>query len=188
MSNDNVHELIQPGSFDDQLTEILRQGARTLLAQAVAAEVADFLAKHAELRTGDGRQRIVRHGHLPEREVMTGIGPVAVRQPRVRDREAAAGDLGRIRFTPAILTPYLRRSKSIEMLLPILYLKGISTGDFSEALAALLGKDAPGLSPTAIVRLKDGWLDEYAVLAEARSIGETLRVCLGRRHLPASPA
>jgi putative transposase len=93
--------------------------------------------------------------------VMTGIGPVAVRQPRVRDREAAAGDPGRIRFTPAILPPYLRRSKSIETLLPILYLKGISTGDFSEALAALLGKDAPGLSPTAIARLKDGWRDEY---------------------------
>jgi putative transposase len=92
---------------------------------------------------------------------MTGIGPVAVRQPRVRDREAAAGDPGRIRFTPAILPPYLRRSKSIETLLPILYLKGISTGDFSEALAALLGKDAPGLSPTAIARLKDGWRDEY---------------------------
>jgi putative transposase len=161
VSNDNVVKLIQPGAFDDQLTEILRQGARTLLTQAVEAEVADFLAKHADLKIEDGRQRIVRHGHLPEREVMTGIGPVAFRQPRVRDREAAAGDPGRIRFTPAILPPYLRRSKSIETLLPILYLKGISTGDFSEALAALLGKDAPGLSPTAIARLKDGWLDEY---------------------------
>jgi len=161
-SNDNVFKLIQPGCFDDQLTEILRQGARTLLAQAVEAEVADFLAKHADLKTEDGRQRIVRHGHLPEREVLTGIGPVAVRQPRVRDRDAAAGDPGRIRFTPAILPPYLRRSKSIETLLPILYLKGVSTGDFSEALAALLGKDAPGLSPTAIVRLKEGWLEEYA--------------------------
>ena len=161
MSSDNVFKLIQPGCFDDQLTEILRHGARTLLAQAVEAEVAGFLAQHAGLKTEDGRQRIVRHGHLPEREVMTGIGPVAVRQPRVRDREVAAGDPGRIRFTPAILPPYLRRSKSIETLLPILYLKGISTGDFSEALAALLGKDAPGLSPTAIARLKDGWRDEY---------------------------
>jgi putative transposase len=159
--DDNVFKLIQPGCFDDQLTEILRQGARTLLAQAVEAEVADFLAKHADLKTEDGRQRVVGHGHLPEREVLTGIGPVAVRQPRVRDRAAAAGDPGRIRFTPALLPPYLRRSKSIETLLPILYLKGISTGDFSEALAALLGKDAPGLSPTAIVRIKDGWLDEY---------------------------
>jgi transposase-like protein len=161
VSNDNVFKLVQPGAFDDQLTEILRQGARTLLAQAVEAELADFLAQDAGLKTEDGRQRIVRHGHLPEREVMTGIGSVAVRQPRVRDREAAADDPGRIRFTPAILPPYLRRSKSIETLLPILYLKGISTGDFSEALAALLGKDAPGLSPTAIARLKDGWRHEY---------------------------
>jgi putative transposase len=161
VSNDNASKLIQPGAFDDQLTEILRQGARTLLAQAVEAEVKEFLGQHADLRTEDGRQRVVRHGHLPEREVMTGIGPVAVRQPRVRDREAAAGDPGRIRFSPAIVPPYMRRSKSIETLLPILYLKGISTGDFSEALAALLGKDAPGLSPTAIIRLKDGWIDEH---------------------------
>ena len=161
MSNDNLAKLVQPGAFDDQLTEILRQGARTLLAQAVEAEVADFLAKNVGLRTEAGRQRLVRHGHLPEREVMTGIGVVPVHQPRVRDRAAAAGDPGRIRFTPAILPPYLRRSKSLETLLPILYLKGISTGDFSEALAALLGNDAPGLSPTAIGRLKDGWLDEY---------------------------
>ena len=161
MSNDNLAKLVQPGAFDDQLTEILRQGARTLLAQAVEAEVADFLAKNVGLRTEAGRQRLVRHGHLPKREVMTGIGVVPVHQPRVRDRAAAAGDPGRIRFTPAILPPYLRRSKSLETLLPILYLKGISTGDFSEALAALLGKDAPGLSPTAIGRLKDGWLDEY---------------------------
>jgi putative transposase len=105
VSNDNVSKLIQPGCFHDQLTEILRQGARTLLAQAVEAEVAEFLANHAGLKTEDGRQRVVRHGHLPEREVMTGIGPVAVRQPCVRDREAAAGDPGRIRFTPAILPP-----------------------------------------------------------------------------------
>ncbi len=89
-------------------------------------------------------------------------GPVAVRQPRVRDREAAATDPGRIRFSPSILPPYMRRSKSIETLLPILYLKGISTGDFSEALAALLGKDAAGLSASAIGRLKDGWQEEHA--------------------------
>ena len=162
MSNDNVIHLIQPGIFDDQLTEVLRNGARALLAKAVEAEVADFLGQHADLKTEDGHQRVVRHGHLPEREVMTGIGPVAVRQPRVRDREAAAADPGRNRFSPSILPPYMRRSKSIETLLPILYLKGISTGDFSEALAALLGKDAAGLSASAIGRLKDGWLDEHA--------------------------
>lgn len=152
MSNDNVTKLIQPGAFDDPLTEILRNGARALLAQAVEAEVAEFLAKHADLKTEDGRARVVRHGHLPEREVMTGIGPVAVRQPRVRDREAGAEDAGRIRFTPAILPPYARRSRSLEVLIPILYLKGISTGDFADALAVLLGKDAPGLSASARLR------------------------------------
>jgi transposase-like protein len=164
--NDNVVRLIQPGAFDDQLTEVLRNGARALLAQAVEAEVAGFLAKHAERKTEDGRQRVVRHGHLPEREVMTGIGPIPVKQPRVRDRGATVGDPGRIRFSPAILPPYMRRSKSIETLLPILYLKGISTGDFSEALAALLGKDASGLSPSAIGRLKDGWQDDHAAWAK----------------------
>ena len=97
MPKDNVIKLIQPGFFDDQLTEILRSGARALLAQAVEAEVADFLGRHADLKTGDGHQRVVRHGKLPEREVLTGIGPVAVRQPRVRDCEAAAADPGRIR-------------------------------------------------------------------------------------------
>jgi putative transposase len=162
VSKDNITKLIHPGNVEDQLTEILRNGARALLAQAVEAEVADFLGRHADLKTEDGHQRVVRHGHLPEREVMTGIGPVAVRQPRVRDREAAAADPDRIRFSPSILPPYMRRSKSIETLLPILYLRGISTGDFSEALAALLGKDAAGLSASAIGRLKEGWLDEHA--------------------------
>jgi putative transposase len=159
VSKDNIIKLIQPGNVGDQLTEILRNGARALLAQAVEAEVADFLGKHADLK--NGYQRVVRHGHVPEREVMTGIGPVAVRQPRVRDREADATDPDRIWFSPSILPPYMRRSKSIETLLPILYLKGISTGDFSEALAALLGKDAAGLPASAIGRLKDGWLDEH---------------------------
>jgi len=159
--NDTVIKLIQPGTFNDQLTDVLRNGARALLAQAVEAEVADFLGKHADLKTEDGHRRVVRHGHLPEREVMTGIGPIAVRQPRVRDREAGADDPERIHFTPSILPPYARRSKSLEMLIPILYLKGISTGDFEEALAALLGKDAPGLSASTIARLKEVWIDEH---------------------------
>jgi len=161
VSNDTVIKLIQTGTFNDQLTDVLRNGARALLAQAVEAEVADFLGTHADLKTEDGHRRVVRHGHLPEREVMTGIGPVAVRQPRVRDREAAADDPERIHFTPAILPPYARRSKSLEMLIPILYLKGISTGDFEEALTALLGKDAPGLSASTIARLKEVWVDEH---------------------------
>ena len=160
MTDTNVIKLAQPGSFIDSLTEILRNGARALLTQAVETEVADFLGRYADLKTEVGHQRVVRHGHLPEREIMTGIGPVAVRQPRVRDREAVGGE--RIRFSPTILPPYARRTKSLEMLIPILYLKGISTGDFEEALAALLGKDAGGLSASTIARLKEAWVDEHA--------------------------
>jgi transposase-like protein len=155
----NVFQLAQPGTFSDPLTEILRDGARTLLAQAVEAEVAAVLSCHAGKLTDDGRQRLVRHGYLPERQIMTGIGPVAVRQPRVRDRAGTGEE--RIRFTSAILPPYARRSKSLEVLIPILYLKGVSTGDFEEALAALLGKNAPGLTASTIGRLKDAWSDEH---------------------------
>jgi putative transposase len=159
MSNNNVFKFAQPGVFTDLLTEILRNGARALLTQAVEAEVADFLDRHADLRTEAGRQRVVRHGHLPEREITTGIGPVTVRQPRIRDREASAGEP--IRFNPAILPPYARRTKSLEVLIPILYLKGISSGDFEEALAALVGRDAPGLSASTIARLKEVWTEEH---------------------------
>ena len=160
MSDSNVIKLAQPGSFTDSLTEILRSGARALLTQAVEAEVAEFLAKHTDLKTETGQQRVVRHGHLPEREIMTDIGPVAVRQPRVRDREASEG--ARIRYSPSILPRYARRSQSLEVLIPILYLKGISTGDFEEALAALVGKGAPGLSASTIARLKEVWTEEHA--------------------------
>jgi transposase-like protein len=160
----NVFPLVQPGAFADPLTEVLRRGARTLLAQAVEAEVAGFLAEHTVKRTDDGRQRLVRHGHLPERPIMTGIGPVVVRAPRVRDRLGVGDD--RIRFTSAILPPYARRSKSLEVLIPVLYLKGISTGDFEEALFALLGRDAGGLSASTIGRLKDAWSDEHARWSE----------------------
>ena len=131
MFDTNVIKFAQPGAFTDSLTEILRSGARALLSRAVEAEVAEFLAKHAALKTETGQQRVVRHGHLPEREIMTGIGPIAVRQPRVRDREAGEGE--RIRYSPSILPPYARRSKSLEVLIPVLYLKGISSGDFEEA-------------------------------------------------------
>ena len=159
MTDPNVIKLAQPGSFTDSLTEILRNGARALLTQAVETEVADFLRRYADLKTEAGRRRVVRHGHLPEREIMTGIGPVAVRQPRVRDREAAGGE--RIRFSSTILPPYARRTKSLEVLIPILYLRGISTGDFEEA-AALLGQEAGGLSASTIARLKEAWIDEHA--------------------------
>jgi transposase-like protein len=161
VTDDNVIKLVQPGSFEDPLTEVLRNGARALLAQAVEAEVAAFLGRHGDLRTGEGHARVVRHGHLPEREIMTGIGPVSVRRPRVRDRGAMADDPERIRFSSALLPPYARRTKSLDVLLPLLYLRGLSTGDFQEALAALLGKDAPGLSASTISRLKEMWSDEH---------------------------
>ena len=125
MTDNNVLKLSQPSTFSDPLTEVLRNGARSLLAQAVEAEVAAFLGSHAEERTDEGHQRLVRHGHLPEREIMTGIGPVAVRGPRVRDRTGLGAD--RIRFSSALLPPYARRSKSLEVLIPILYLKGPAT-------------------------------------------------------------
>ena len=159
MTETNIFQLSQPGTFADPLTEVLRNGARALLTQAVEAEVAAFLSCHADKLTDAGRQRLVRHGHLPEREIVTGIGPVAVRCPRVRDR--AGGGSERIHFSSAILPPYARRSKSLEVLLPILYLKGLSTGEFDEALVALLGKDAGGLSASTIGRLKDAWSDEH---------------------------
>jgi transposase-like protein len=155
----NVFQLSQPGSFIDPLTEVLRDGARALLAQAVEAEVASLLNRYADETTDDGRQRLVRHGHLPEREIVTGIGRVTVRCPRVRDRVGEGSE--RIRFSSAILPPYARRSKSLEVLIPILYLKGISTGDFEEALVALLGKGAGGLSASTIGRLKEAWSEEH---------------------------
>jgi transposase-like protein len=139
----------------DALTDVLREGAQRMLAQAVEAEVEEFISEHAQVVDAEGRRRVVRNGYLPEREIQTGVGAVEVKAPRVRDR----GGLG-IRFTSKILPPYLRRTRSIEELLPWLYLKGISTGDFSEALAALLGPDAPGLSASTISRLKELWADE----------------------------
>lgn len=159
MTETNVFQFGEPGSFSDPLTEVLRHGARALLAQAVEAELSAWLESHADKRTEDGRRRVVRHGHLPEREIMTGIGPVTVRCPRVRDRVGKAAE--RFRFWSAILPRYARRSKSLEVLIPILYLKGVSTGAFEEALTALLGKDASGLSASTISRLKEAWLEEH---------------------------
>ena len=156
MEENTVIAFRSPTDFqEDPLTEVLQAGARKLLAQAVEAEVSVFLGSHAGLVDDAGHRRVVRNGYLPERAIQTGIGPVRVRQPRVRDR----GD-GAIRFTSAILPRYLRRTKSLEDLLPWLYLKGISTGDFSEALAALLGTQAPGLSASTITRLKEVWQGE----------------------------
>jgi transposase-like protein len=151
----------QPESIEDPLTEIAREGARRMLATAMEAEIADFIEQFAEERLPDGRQRVVRHGYGPEREIQTGIGALAVRRPKVRDR-AASGDGGeRIRFTSHILPRWARRSRSLDALLPVLYLRGISTGDFQEALSALVGPDAPNLSPSVISRLTADWGQEY---------------------------
>jgi putative transposase len=151
----------QPDEVDDPLTWVLRDGARRLLAQAIEAEAEAFLAAMKEERLGDGRARLVRHGHGPERTIQTGIGPVAVKRTRLRDRGADQAGAARITFTSAILPRWARRTNSLEALLPVLYLRGLSTGDFQEALAALLGKDAPNLSPSVIGRLKEAWTADY---------------------------
>ncbi|MFL5334331.1 MAG: IS256 family transposase [Geminicoccaceae bacterium] len=161
-SHSTVVPLHQPGEIDDPLTEVLRSGARRLLAQAIEAEAEAFLAAMKDTRLADGRERLVRHGHGPQRPVQTGIGPVAVRRVKLRDRGAGPAGTEPIRFTSAILPRWARRTRSLDALLPVLYLRGVSTGDFQEALAALLGKEAPNLSPAVIARLKGEWEADYA--------------------------
>jgi transposase-like protein len=158
--NSNIIRLRQPDEIDDPLTDILRSGARQLLAQAIEIEAEAFLAAMKDLKLADGRDRLVRHGHGPARTIQTGIGPVEVARVKIRDR-AVAGAGERIRFTSAILPLWARRTRSLDALLPVLYLRGISTGDFQEALAALLGNDAPNLSPAVISRLTAEWQGEY---------------------------
>jgi putative transposase len=160
-SSSTVVPLRQPDAIDDPLTTVLRTGARRLLAEAVEAEAEAFLAEMKGLRLPDGRERVVRHGHGPERLVQTGIGPVPVRQVKLRDRGAGENGAERVRFSSALLPRWARRTRSLDALLPILYLRGLSMGDFQEALAALLGKDAPNLSPSVIARLRDTWQAEY---------------------------
>jgi putative transposase len=153
----NNDALLLP-NHKDILTEVLRHGATQLLAQAIQAEVAAFLEERSHLCDEYGRRQVVRNGSLPQRTILTGIGPVEVKQPRVQDRRPSEQ---REKFSSAILPPYLRKTRSIEELIPWLYLKGISTGDFSEALAALLGPQAKGLSATTVTRLKAVWQEEY---------------------------
>lgn len=161
MSRDtNVIRLRQADAVDDPLSELAREGARRMLAQALIAEADAFVALWKDLKLPDGRDRVVRHGHGPERAIQTGVGPVAVRRAKVRDR-GKVGAAEKIRFTSSILPKWARRTKSLDALLPILYLRGISTGDFQEALAALLGKDAPNLSPAVITRLTAEWQADY---------------------------
>jgi len=158
MKHDNVIQIEKPETITkDLLTEILQKGSQRLLAIAVEAEIEGCIDFYKDLKDDLGRQRIIRNGYNPEREIQTGIGQIKVKVPRSRDRQP---DGEPIRFTSSILPPYLRRTRSMEELLPWLYLKGISTGDFSDALEALLGKNAPGLSANTISRLKVKWVSE----------------------------
>ena len=147
-------------STKDVLSEILRDGAREMLGKAIEAEVGEYIATHAHQRDADGHRLVVRNGHAPERDLQTGLGAIPVKQPRVNDKRVDEHG-NRIRFTSHILPPYLRRTKSIEELIPWLYLRGISTGDFSQALASLLGLEAPGLSASTVVRLKQVWQQDH---------------------------
>ena len=164
-----VSEMSDPALGKDLLTEVLRKGARELLARAVEQEVQEWLGERAGLTDERGRRLVVRNGHLPERTILTGIGPVAVRQPRVHDRRPTAE---RELFSSKILPPYLRKTKSLEELIPWLYLKGISTGGFQEALQALVGPECPGLSANTIVRLKEVWQQEYDVWSKRTLVGK----------------
>lgn len=155
MDNDLTIEESEQGQFDNALETVLREGARKLLQQAIEEEVASYIEKRTNRIDDQGHRQVTRNGHLPARSIQTGIGPIEVMQPRVRDNREGK------KFTSSILPPYARRTPSIESVIPTLYLKGISTGDFSEALEAILGKNAGGLSPTNIVRLKKVWEQEY---------------------------
>jgi len=162
MKNDTeIIALRQPESVDGPLTEIARDGARRMLAAALRAEADAFVEQYAEEVLPDGCQRVVRHGYGPERSIQTGIGPLGLRRPKVRDRAADVPSEKKIRFTSSILPRWARRSRSLDALLPVLYLRGISTGNFQEALAAILGKDAPNLSPGVISRLTGEWQQEH---------------------------
>jgi len=157
MTDSTLHTVSQPEpGVTDPLHELLRQGARDLISKAVEAELTTFLEQYTDKTLADGRQAVVRNGHLPARNVQTGIGDVEVKVPRVRDRSGEG-----INFSSALLPPYLKRARSVEELIPWLYLKGVSTGDYQEALSALLGDQAKGLSANTVSRLKAQWLDEH---------------------------
>jgi putative transposase len=143
-------------TFSDALSDLIRRGARQIIAQAVEAELQEFLGQYRDRRDEQGRQVVVRNGYLPERTITTGVGEVAIQVPKVRDRSGSG-----VKFNSMLLPPYLKRASSVEELLPWLYLKGVSTGDFSEALSALLGAEAKGVSPATISRLKAKWSEEH---------------------------
>ena len=167
MKNDNVISLERPEENEDILTRMLRQGAQELISKAVQAELNHFLDQYQDVVDDQGRKSVIRNGYQPERKLMTGVGPVDIQVPKTRDKSGQG-----IHFRSELLPPYIKRTKSIETLLPWLYLKGISTGDFSEALAALLGKDAKGLSAGTISRLKQVWSQEHDIWRKRDLSGE----------------
>lgn len=156
MNKDNAKDWGCAGSIHDSLTDLLRSGARALIQQAVEAELQAFLTDYRNVTDLKGRQTVVRNGYLPEREIVTGVGNVAVKIPKVRDRSG-----GGIKFNSSLVPPYVRKAKRVEAALPWLYLRGISTGDMQEALSVLLGNGAKGLSPAVVSRLKAQWGGEY---------------------------
>lgn len=157
MSENNAGWLGTPGSMSDSLTALLRQGARGLIEKAVEAELQLLLDQYGNVTDLVGRKLVVRNGYLPEREVLTALGPVSVRVPKVRDRSGSG-----VKFNSALVPPYVRKAKRVEAALPWLYLRGVSTGDMEEALSVLVGEDAKGLSPSVVSRLKAQWSDAYA--------------------------
>lgn len=156
MNKDNAKGIDAPGLISDSLTELLRQGARVLIEKAVETELQFFLSQYANVTDLRGRKTVVRNGYLPEREVLTGLGPIDVRVPKVRDRSG-----GGVKFNSAIVPPYVRKAKRVEAALPWLYLRGISTGNMQDALSVLLGDEAKGLSPAVVSRLKAQWSEDY---------------------------
>ena len=172
MKKDTGISLEKPGGLEGELTELLRRGAQRLLLQAVEAELEVFLEEYRQLYDTRGRRAVVRNGYLPTRKIMTGLGPVEIRVPRTRDRSGSG-----ICFRSSLLPPYIKKTKSVENVLPWLYLKGISTGEFNEALAALLGEGAKGLSQPTISRLKERWTKEYKGWCKRDLTGERY-VCL----------
>jgi len=163
MKKDTVVELRRPAQGQDPLSTMLREGAQRLVAQAVQAEFDDFLARVSGERLSDGRAAVVRNGFQPEREILTGLGPVSVQIPKARTRAGESAV-----FHSSLVPPYVRRAKSVEAVLPWLYLHGISTGNMQEALAALLGPEAAGLSASAVARLKGCWMEEYRLWRRAK--------------------
>lgn len=156
MKNNSAGAWGQPGVMGDSLTELLRRGARDLIEQAVEVELQAVLAEYANVTDLTGRQAVVRNGYLPEREILTGLGPVVVRVPKVRDRSKSG-----VKFNSAIVPPYVRKAQRVEAALPWLYLRGISTGNMQAALSVLLGAEAKGLSPAVVSRLKAQWAEDY---------------------------